>query len=344
MASGSGGLNFTYQHGVSKQESYTLENFYIDCFKVGGFPVWEVSNQAGDDTWVGADNMPAAASLVIASESANPTPLTLFWGSGAHHRHHGGYQLAQGKAVIKVDWANARLQAPSGVQCQDYSGALPWAPNASGDLVQQLKDKIAAQDQATLAAIREMTGWYLVTVPCSGDGSSANDVSGSMTFDVFLVKAVDGSTYARINMADNGIAFDSNEEQQFIRFGVLNGDYGSAQLFTPAGEHQAPAWNAEVVGSLEVGGDPSVSVPLPPADAFVPTEQQVQTKTVTKTTSSGWSIGGNVGGSVGGNGGSGGSGGSGGGSGSGGDAGGGAATDGGGAAAGGGAADAALVV
>lgn len=71
------GLNFAYQPGVSKQATYARQNFDVNCYKVGAFPVWEVSNDDKDNTWKGADNMPASASVILRSQSTSPTPLTV---------------------------------------------------------------------------------------------------------------------------------------------------------------------------------------------------------------------------------------------------------------------------
>jgi hypothetical protein len=295
MASVTGGLNFGYQSNISKEQTFTTQNYYVDQYMVGGLPTWSYTNRDKDERWMAGHNMPAYGSLILRSRTSrsdptkypNPSPLTLYWGSGAHHRHHGGYQLAQGKMVINVDWENAKINFPDGANATPQPG-LPWASNSKGKLMQHLVAH--ANDPDVMQAVADKTAWWVVDV----EGNSTGDASatGSMRFNLFIVKANDGSTYLRINIEGSSIAFDSGQEQQFIQFGVLTGDHSGLDLFTAAGEHQPPAWNDAVNAQLDGSFYTTVNYP---DDGYAPSEQLVQTGTYTKTTSSGWSVGGNIG-------------------------------------------------
>lgn len=141
MASVTGGLNFGYHKDVSKEQTFVTQNYTVDVYEVAGLPTWSFTNPDNDDRWMGTSNMPATSTVILSRNPTlypDPSPLTLYWGSGAHHRHHGGYQLAQAKMVITVDWANARITFPSGVNAPDNAGQLPWAPNSKGSLMSQL--------------------------------------------------------------------------------------------------------------------------------------------------------------------------------------------------------------
>jgi hypothetical protein len=286
------GLNFGYNSNVTKSETFTTFNYYVYVFNVAGLPRWRYSNDDHDNTWMGSSNMPAEASLILFGATArNPSPLTVYFGSGAHHRKHGGYQLLAGKMVFTVDWQNARITFPPGANVTVMPG-LPWAANSKGNLMNQIASH--ASDPTVVQAIADKAAWYTVSVPSVNDGTSATG-NGSMTFDMFIVKAEDGSTYLRVKTKGVALGFSDDEEQQFIDFGVLPGDQSGVQLFTPADEHQPPTWNDAAAAQLDAQPDTGINYP---EDGYAPAQTRNKTGTFSKTTSAGWSVGGNVGGSA----------------------------------------------
>ncbi|UHQ54146.1 hypothetical protein [Microbulbifer sp. YPW16] len=294
MPSGSGELNFTYNHNVTTAKTWTTKNFYVENFMIGSIPNWVFLNKDKDNTFMGTNGMPAEASLILyAPNDHSPTTYTLYWGSGAHHRHHDTYRGTDAKGVIKIDWATPNIEFVGNFQNkpQELTGNLPWIPNQSSTIVSEIED--AGTNSEIKQEVQQKTRWFRVNLD-SADG--ADLVDGSMTYDLFLVKADNGCSYLRINFTQSSIGFDSNEEQQFVRFGILPGDQSQLELFTQASKGKPFSWNDDITKTLNTGNDPSVLVPE--QNGFAPVEDQETTGSYTKTTSSGWSVGAKAGGSI----------------------------------------------
>lgn len=315
MPSLTSGLNFGYHKDKSTAKTWTTTNFQITTTMVGGLPSWNFTNNDADTDFMGSNCVPAAASVILfaASNSTPTTQFTLYWGSGAHHRHHNTYRSVSAAEVITVDWATPKITFGSKLSVTDRSGSLPWIPGSTGQLVDLITN---SPDPQTAATVKKYTAWYSAALTAT----SADAASGSLFYDLFLVKAQDGNTYLRVNFERASIGFDSNEEQQFMRIGMLGGDHSTDQLFIPASSGNASSWNDALARTFEAGLGSAIEIPVD--EGYAPTEQQQQTGSYTQTTSSGWSIQASAGASVGGGGDSSGSGG-GGSSSSGGDAGGG---------------------
>lgn len=292
-------LDFEYHKSTATTRTYPEYNFEIGVTRIGGLPTWIYVNTAGDKGYTGTMNMPAKSLCIleftpdrlmndVSTTTSQESTLSLYWGTVS--RHGDTPYAISGSQKVEIDWKNGKATFPNSRTWVDKSGQLPWDTEASnGNLYKTLKRDSDGDDEhrnKRVEAIKAKTAWYTVDV-ANHDGELGG--KGSMRFDLFIVKAVDGKTYLRVKTTPNGFSLHPLSVQQIVRFGLLWGDFsGNVGINVGNRPEQIMAeWN--VNNALEEVKDLRIQL----VDCE-PDEAQKVLATVSKTKSSGWKIGGSL--------------------------------------------------